>query len=265
MTDLAPSVDYGAVTETAGLPASKRQLAMAYHRYTMAARHCLGDLLEVGCGAGQGLRYLASVASRLVVGGDVTASNLVEAGRVYHGPLIRLDAMRLPFRSQSFDSVVLLEAVYYLPDLGQFLRECRRVLRPQGTLLISSVNPAWPDFNPSAHSVRYYSAPELGRAVSAAGFAATLYGAFPEDQPTALQRARSVAKRIAVRFHLIPSAFKHKTLLKRLMYGRLQEIPADISDVAIPFEEPAKLSGDDSSPHHVIVYAVGVAEGAAGA
>jgi len=76
------SRDYTTVTETWGLPASSEQLAMQYFRYRMAADLCAGrDALEIGCGSGMGLPYLAERA-RMVVGGDYTMGLLREALRM---------------------------------------------------------------------------------------------------------------------------------------------------------------------------------------
>jgi 2-polyprenyl-3-methyl-5-hydroxy-6-metoxy-1,4-benzoquinol methylase len=64
------ATDYCTVTELPGSNATKEQLARLYHRYHFAAGFCEGkDVLEVACGAGQGLGYLARKA-KSVVGGD---------------------------------------------------------------------------------------------------------------------------------------------------------------------------------------------------
>jgi len=60
------AIDYTTVTEMPGLKASREQLAMLYTRYAFAAKFCDGkDVLEVGCGAGQGLGYLATKARKV--------------------------------------------------------------------------------------------------------------------------------------------------------------------------------------------------------
>jgi ubiquinone/menaquinone biosynthesis C-methylase UbiE len=46
------------------------------------------------------------------------------------------DCMALPFRSESFDTVVATLAFCTVPDPVQGLQEVRRVLRPTGTLLL---------------------------------------------------------------------------------------------------------------------------------
>src|SRR2546427_9416346 len=108
--------DYTSVAETPTLKASREQVSMLYTRYHFAADHCLGKVvLEVACGAGQGLGYLAKKA-KLVVGGDYTENLLRVAQRSYNRrvPLLHLDAHALPFRDSSFDVVLLYEAIYYL-------------------------------------------------------------------------------------------------------------------------------------------------------
>src|SRR6266480_3076278 len=110
------SVDYSTVTETPEGRASGEQLSKLYHRYRTASFYCHGkDVLEVGCGAGLGLGYLARTAQS-VIGGDCSQELLDCAHRHYKEriPLIRLDAEHLPFPDGRFDVVLLFEAIYYL-------------------------------------------------------------------------------------------------------------------------------------------------------
>jgi len=51
---------------------------------------------------------------------------------------IRRDASELPFPDATFDAVVCLEALEFMPDPGQVLREMVRVLRPGGVFLITN-------------------------------------------------------------------------------------------------------------------------------
>jgi ubiquinone/menaquinone biosynthesis C-methylase UbiE len=52
--------------------------------------------------------------------------------------LIRQDASQLPFPDATFDAVVCLEALEFMPDPDQVLREMVRVLRPGGVFLITN-------------------------------------------------------------------------------------------------------------------------------
>ena len=157
------TVDYSSVTEKDGDWVTQEALSMVYTRYRFALDFCRGKrLLEVACGQAVGLGYLAKHAAQ-AVGADVTEKLLNRARHTLQEtlPLLRLDADSLPLRTASRDVIVCYEAIYYLKHPIQFLQECRRVLSPQGFLLLCTVNPEWPDFNPSPYSRQYYSARQL--------------------------------------------------------------------------------------------------------
>lgn len=199
-------------------------------RYWLAGEVCRGlDVLEVGCGAGQGLGCLASKA-RLVVGGDYTERLLDLAQSHFRGSmkLVRFDAHELPFQARKFDRVLLYEAIYYLVRPERFLEECRRVLRPGGMVLICTANREWPDFNPSPFSTRYLSATELTDLFRRSGFRAELFGGFPVSRETVRDRTISLAKRTAAKLHLIPETMKGKEILKRIFLGKLIKMPREV-------------------------------------
>lgn len=249
--------DFSTVTEMPGNRVTRLALDMVWTRYRFAADFCRGrDVLEVACGAGQGLGFLGRHARR-IVGGDYTASLLAIARSQHDGsvPLLRLDAERLPFRDASFGVVILYEAVYYLREPDRFFTEARRVLRPDGVIIVGSVNPEVPDFNPSPHSYRYLTAPELEAGLAGSGFQVDVRGAFPSAPGSLMPRIVSLIKWMAVRLHLIPKTMKGKELLKRVFLGRLVVIPATIADGMATYHEPQPL-GDRRAPFKVL-YAVG--------
>src|SRR5262245_51327941 len=98
------ALDFTCVTELPGIRITEEQCRMMYQRYRFASSPAKSeDVLEVACGGGQGLGYLARNA-RSVVGGDYTESSVRVAKGHYDGkvPLLCLDAQRLPFRDQAF-------------------------------------------------------------------------------------------------------------------------------------------------------------------
>jgi SAM-dependent methyltransferase len=253
------AVDYSSVTEVPGAKASRQQLTMLYSRYVYAAKFVDGrDMLEVACGSGIGLRYLARRARR-AVGGDYT-DGLLRIAQRHHGavvPLVRLDATNLPFEDACFDVIVLYEAIYYLLEPEQFVMECRRVLRPDGVLLLCSVNREWAGFNPSPFSTRYLGAGELEMLLGANGFAVELLGAFPEDVRSRRGRLTLLARRIAVALRIIPKTMKGKELLKRIVFGRLIELGADIEGFSVPYAAPELLRSGAETRSYKVLYAVG--------
>jgi SAM-dependent methyltransferase len=252
-------VDYTAVTEARGTQITREALDMMWTRYAFAARYCDGcDVLEVACGAGQGLGTLSDRARR-VVGGDYTRPLLDMARRQYAGrlPLVQLDAQALPFRSGSFDAVVLYEALYYLHDPPEFIREARRVLRCGGRLVVCTVNREWADFNPSPLSTTYFSHAELREMLCAERFSPSLFGAFPVTRETARDRVVSGIKRAAIRLGLMPRTMRGKRLLKRLFLGELVDFPAEMREGLASYREPVSLAPEEPAPGFKVIYAVG--------
>ncbi|KUI42690.1 SAM-dependent methyltransferase [Mycobacterium sp. IS-1590] len=106
----------------------------------MADRCADRDVLEAGCGEGYGANLLADVARR-VIGLDYDESTVAHVRARYprvdmrHGNLAEL-----PLADGSVDVVVNFQVIEHLWDQGQFVRECLRVLRPGGRLLMSTPN-----------------------------------------------------------------------------------------------------------------------------
>jgi len=240
-------------------------LSMLYTRYRYAATHCPGmDVLEVACGAGQGLGYLAKNAKR-VIGGDSTLDLLKESKRHYRSriPLVGLDAHFLPFRNQSFDTVLLYEAIYYLSDHKRFLSECHRVLRSSGALLICTVNKEWPDFHPSPYSTCYFSAQELAALLLGSRYTVTLFGLFPVVRTSSTKDSFiSLAKQSATKFNLIPKTMRGKEALKRLFFGPLYPVPTEVQDGMAPYCQPVPISDPTEALRYKVLLALAHPDGA---
>lgn len=252
--------DYLTVTEIPGNKATREQMERLFHRYHFASTQGHPkEVLEVACGAGMGLGYL-KLAAEKVIGGDVDDSLLKIAQDYYQrrpGIEIRkLDAQCLPFADQSFDFVILFEAIYYLPRPETFIYEAERVLRPRGTLMVCTVNKDWPDFNPSPFSHRYLSGIELGRLLKTKFPEVNLFGAFPVLVDSSKDKILSLIKRTAVGLHLIPKTMKGKELIKRFFFGELVSIPAEITPDMAVYRPPAPLGMDEPDRVHKVLYAL---------
>jgi SAM-dependent methyltransferase len=103
-------------------------------------------VVEVGCGAGQGSRWLRTRGAR-TVGVDVSAAMLDHARRLDHtarspGRWVQGDALRLPFRPGVFDlAFSSYGALPFVPDLTAAFAEVARVLRPGGRWVFSLTHP----------------------------------------------------------------------------------------------------------------------------
>lgn len=251
--------DFSPVTEVPGLPVTRENLAMAVSRYAFAAALAQdADVLEVGCGRGQGLAWLTRHARR-VVGGDYTPALLQGARDHYRRrvPLVRLDGQALPFRDGSFDVVLLLEAIYYLPDADRFVRECRRVLRPGGAVLVCTTNPSRADFTVSPLSTRYLDAGTLAETLRAAGFDVELSAAFPCARHSPTDRAVAAMKRAAAALRLLPRTMRGKAWLKRVFFGPLIRYPFELDETLAPAAPRSPIAATDTAAGFKVIYALG--------
>lgn len=142
-----------------------------------------GRVLDVGCGTGNLLPLLEAPGYRMqeYVGVDLSPEMLrVARSKPSHVPAgwITADAARLPLPDSSFDIAVSASALHYWDDVDAALAEIRRVLRPDGHLLLLDwvrdplpmrLLNAWMRIT----GVRYrrmYSRAELADALPRAGF-----------------------------------------------------------------------------------------------
>jgi len=95
-------------------------------------------LLDVGCGTGH---HMASLRERgfEVAGIDGSGEMLDQARANNPGSDIRMaDVEALPFADQSFDLVLCVEVLRYLPNSSRCISELARVLKPGGVCLATA-------------------------------------------------------------------------------------------------------------------------------
>ena len=112
---------------------------MALVRSAYIKKYVFGDILDVGVGPG----YLASLYSDGKISACDISSSMIEIAKKQL-PLATLkvcDAESIDFSSQSFDSIVSSELIYYLENKAKFFEECKRLLRPGGQIILVCGNP----------------------------------------------------------------------------------------------------------------------------
>jgi len=99
-------------------------------------------ILDVGCGGGMTIRDLVDRQDDTrLVGLDLSEdmarfSRLVNRGGPKRAGFLAGDVTNLPFPAEAFDAAVAFETAYFWPDPPAAFAELRRVLRPEGTLLV---------------------------------------------------------------------------------------------------------------------------------
>lgn len=105
-------------------------------------------VLDVGCGTGHQMRALTAKGYE-VSGVDGSEEMLRYAEQNNPGATLRRgDIESLPFEDSSFDAVISIEVLRYVPDPLQSLREIVRVLRPGGTCIVTAA----PLFNANGYA-----------------------------------------------------------------------------------------------------------------
>ena len=244
------------VSEVAGEPISAEQLQRLHNRYMWAREYCRDrDVIEVACGTGPGLSLLNNVAKSFE-GSDSSQTMVDIARRHYEDRVVirRIDAQELPYANSSKDVIIIFEALYYLTDIEGFIRECKRVLRRWGHVLVCVANKDVSDFNPSPHSVVYLGAQELDEYFSRHGFSATCFGYLSTDAVFVRQRIFRPLKKMAVSLGLMPKTMKGKRLLKRLVFGKLLTMPAELDEHSGVFTAPRVIPKGQQDYRHKVIY-----------
>jgi SAM-dependent methyltransferase len=113
------------------------------HPWVVESLAALGKrrrVLDLGCGAGRHLRFLAA-AGHDAWGVDISPSALsltrLDRGRPVAPRLALAEMTALPFADACFDAVVAIHVLYHGPrfEVERGVAEARRVLRPGGLLV----------------------------------------------------------------------------------------------------------------------------------
>ena len=113
-----------------------------YHRY-LFARELVADrdVLDIACGQGYGSALMASTARR-VTGVDVAIEVIHYARKTYNTnerlSFLVGEATHIPLPDASVDVVVSFETIEHIVEHAEMMREIKRVLRPDGMLIMSS-------------------------------------------------------------------------------------------------------------------------------
>lgn len=119
-----------------------------YKRIKIIGQEATGDLLDFGCGTKPYHKLFKHITS--YIGCDISESgnkNLKQADVIYDGHV-------LPFNNESFDIIIAFEVFEHIFNLDEILRELYRVLKKNGSMIIS-IPFFWPEHELPYDFARY--------------------------------------------------------------------------------------------------------------
>jgi SAM-dependent methyltransferase len=139
-----------------------------WHRYAFTKDYIGGKVvLDIACGEGYGSFYMAGFAAR-VIGIDVSEEAIRHAGDTYQKKnlqFLQSDAAAIHIGESGFaDVAVSFETIEHLPEEQQqlFLQEIKRLLKPDGVLIMSTPDKAFysdvPGYQNPYHLKEFYNA-----------------------------------------------------------------------------------------------------------
>ena len=120
-------------------------------------------LLDIATGTGVVARAALQLTGNKndIIGMDPSIGMLIAGREKEHFPLIEAGSEHLPFRDGSFDMITIGFALRHFADLDAVFRDCRRVLRPGGRILIMEITA------PASRTARTFLGAYMGGVVPA--------------------------------------------------------------------------------------------------
>jgi SAM-dependent methyltransferase len=118
-----------------------RWTTLEEERLNAVLPHVRGRLLDVGAG-------MNTLVNRY---GNGVGVDVHEWGG---GALVVADTSHLAFDDQSFDTITFVACLNHIPYRDAALREARRLIKPDGRLIITMINPVFGDVG---HRIWWYS------------------------------------------------------------------------------------------------------------
>jgi len=173
-------------------------VAIHLSRYRFAAPFCAGkSVLDIACGVGYGAAELALTADH-VLGVDRSAAAIDYAKRQYGAANVEFqegDMHSLDVPAASFDVVCSFETIEHVDHAPRALEELARVLRDDGTLVVSTPNaPVTTDAPANPYHRTEWTAHDFEQLLSRSFGHVELYGQ---------QRVQSSAHRLAQRLDVL--------------------------------------------------------------
>lgn len=101
---------------------------------------CGARIVDIACGTGTSVNYLQNLRNLNAIGVDLS-QNMLRLGNLLYPNLrlVQADGGSVPLADQSCDAVMVECALSLAGNPDVFTNECRRLLKPQGNLIVSDV------------------------------------------------------------------------------------------------------------------------------
>ncbi|WP_167856461.1 class I SAM-dependent methyltransferase [Hymenobacter metallicola] len=132
-------------------------------------------ILEIGCSGGPLLLALQAAGYTDLSGIDVSETGIQVARSRGLTNVAVMDGAQLTFKDASFDLIIASDVLEHIEHEHQALNEWKRVLRPQGQLMVfvPAFNALWSSHDDVNYHFRRYSVPQLSQVVRQAGLQVT--------------------------------------------------------------------------------------------
>jgi ubiquinone/menaquinone biosynthesis C-methylase UbiE len=149
-------------------------------------------VLEVGFGPGRAVELLAAQASQGFIAGVDFSPTMISLARRRNARAINAgrvelgygEVTALPFADASFDKALSIHTLYFWTDPVKALTELRRVLKPEGDLVLTFLaRDRWPEGETAATISGVYAGWEVVQLMREAGFELAHVEDGPEQKP----------------------------------------------------------------------------------
>ena len=217
-------------------------------------------VLDIGCSVGRGIGFLSEFSKEVVgldineVAVDVARKKNLKSKNV---KIFQGDIENLNFEIGKFDTILIFQTIYLI-NVNILIKKLKDILNSNGCILIMSINPDRPDFNPAKYSIKYHTIEELYNIFEQNGFSCSVYGSIHDDLINYRGKMSTIIKMfkvLASKMRIIPKSYKFKKMLKRVFYGPLKKIPDDIREINnIKYILPKKLDNKNQYRDYICFY-----------
>lgn len=96
------------------------------------------SVLDIGCGTGETISFIKSLYPKSQVFGLDTSPLAVDYAKARGHQVIVGNALKLPYKDNTFDAVLLLDVIEHIKDDQGVLIEAKRILKPDGVVILTA-------------------------------------------------------------------------------------------------------------------------------